>query len=229
MSLQIGRPSGSIRPGVGYGYGLGGKRTGFGPSGGVRRGISGGGTGFGYRGDRVGFGNTQGRPGFEGGRGIRGISGPVGPGFRGGYGPLPRGKVNFTSSPMGTGSKILGVGAEFGLLGFILGFLPTQGPAGQALGTIQGTVIGQPGSWPAPAGSRLIFLTSNGDDAVEVGAVFVDANANYQLSIPQGSYQAALQLPGVAGVIPIDQSPVGVIAGQVGTRNLTFPTAGIAS
>ncbi len=192
MSLQIGRPSGSLVGRPDYGYG-----------------------------------STRGRTGFTGGRGVRGISGPVGPGWRGGYGPLPRGQVRLTSSPMGVGSKILGVGAEFGLLGFIFGFLPTQGPAPLALGTLQGTVLGQPGGWPAPAGSRLLLLTLQGADAVEVGAVYVDTNAYYQIAIPQGSYQAGLQLPGRAGVIPVDQSPVGVVGGAITTRNLTFPTAGI--
>lgn len=216
MSLQLGRPAGSLRTGQGYGYGLSGRRTGFGPSGGLR-------------GDRIGFGDTRGRPGFDQGRGIRGISGPVGPGFRGGYGPIPRGQVRLTSSPIGTGSAILAVGAEFGLLGFIFGFLPTQGPAPLALGTLQGTVTGEPGDFPGPTGSRLLLLTLNGPDAVEAGAVYVDPNASYQIVMPQGSYQAALQLPGYAGVIPIDQSPVGVVAGAITTRNLTFPTAGIVT
>ncbi|HUY54577.1 MAG TPA: hypothetical protein VMV23_05415 [Candidatus Nanopelagicaceae bacterium] len=140
---------------------------------------------------------------------------------------IPRRRLNWTSSPMAPGSQLIGFGLECGLVGFILGYWPSQGPAPLGLGTISGTVTAYPGGGAAPVGSRVGFVAPVGNQAIEVGATSVRGNGAYRISLSQGVYQAVLLLPAVPGGIPLSPSSFSVIAGEQLPLNLTYSTAGL--
>jgi hypothetical protein len=138
-----------------------------------------------------------------------------------------RRKVNFTSSPMDSGSRLVGFGLECGLLGFVLGYWPTQGAASPALGVLTGTVSSSfPGTW-AIAGSKLVIAAPVGNQAAEVGVTTIGSNGQYRIRLNQGNYSAVLILPNVKTPFPQSPSAFSVFAGQQVVENFTYSTAGL--
>lgn len=128
---------------------------------------------------------------------------------------------------MGPGSQLVGFGLECGLLGFILGYWPSAGPASPALGVLSGTVKGYPGGQPAPVGSQLVIATPVANQAAEVGVTTVGTNGTFRIRLNQGLYSAAIQLPNVATPLPLSPAAFSVFAGEQVNVSLTYSTAGL--
>jgi hypothetical protein len=134
-------------------------------------------------------------------------------------------KVGGWSSAPSHGARMGVIALDAGLLGFLLGFLPTQGPAPVALGTLTGSVTASPTGITAPPGSRLGFASLVGPDAVEVAVAYVGPGGSYRVVLPQGGYVGVIQLPGVRGAIPLQPAPIGAISGQQTTVDLSYSAA----